>query len=176
MAFAVTDVQAYGEFIDEAVTKRALQTVKLTFTRTSDGDGTIGLSDDALSANDFWHDAEANVTYAAVGALAHKLWNDVTTKAECLAATPLLIQSVASGAAHLCANTPSNYDNIGGDSDVSVARVYSEMQVVMSGFSLVDFDIDVFDAATGTTVITCTLVAKYILKPGEKPVTYFAAP
>ena len=92
MAFAVTSIIAYGKEIDEGTTKRFEQTVKMKFNRTTTGDGTVNLSDDSLDSGDFWKDATEDATYGAIGIIAQKLWNDVTTRAESLLGMPMLTQ------------------------------------------------------------------------------------
>jgi hypothetical protein len=81
MAFAVTKYKAYGLYVDEPITKRALQVFEMTFTRAS-ADVNADISDSNTSSDAFWSDALADSTYAAVASGARSAWFEVLSKAD----------------------------------------------------------------------------------------------
>lgn len=156
MTLAVTGFKAWGVGIDEPLTKKFHQFVKLSYSRISDGDGDVNLSKRAsLVSGDFWFGATEII------ALARQAYGDIITKSEMLAKVPVVIETV-SAQAHLATIADAT------------PAAYNEFNTVIptGSISLSDVDVVVYDAAAGTTAITGELLLEFVLKDGHIPVRY----
>ncbi len=77
MAFAVTAYKAYGNTLEQPVTKRFEYTIEMAISNlAADVDADIG---DA--SGNFWTEAEADGTYGAIATEARKIMQDIQAKA-----------------------------------------------------------------------------------------------
>jgi hypothetical protein len=81
MAFALTSFRSYGVYIDEPITKRAVQYVHMTITALG-ADVDLDVGD---AAGTFWTAAVADATHGTNAAKAKTAWVEILSKAKAIA-------------------------------------------------------------------------------------------